>query len=181
MVANHILNFQPQIDFLTHWLVNSSSELQQLPHRHLPTWPRVTLFAIHDFISKFIEINGNPSLLYVTDCYRRHYDTQINEIIKITNKINPFILPRHHPLKNLHFTTPRPIPSILTHPFRSTLHRWVLTTTSYANTPPIQQIPLKDDYDDPSMLTSEGNFALTKSKLQSFDVKALDLSKRTFP
>jgi hypothetical protein len=32
-----------------------------------------------------------------------------------------------------------------------------------------------------SLASSEGNFALTKSKLQSFDVKALDLSKRTFP
>jgi hypothetical protein len=55
---------------------------------------RVTLFSIDDFTSNFIEINGNSSPFYVVDCYRRHYDTQINEIIKITNKINPFDLPR---------------------------------------------------------------------------------------
>ena len=47
-------------------------------------------FSIDDFTSKFIEINGNPSILHVIDCTRTHYDTQINEIIKITYKINPF-------------------------------------------------------------------------------------------
>ena len=29
-------------------------------------------------------------MLHVIDCTRTHYDTQINEIIKITYKINPF-------------------------------------------------------------------------------------------
>ena len=47
-------------------------------------------FSIDDFTPKFIEISGNPSFLYVIDCTRTYYDTQINEIIKITYKINPF-------------------------------------------------------------------------------------------
>jgi len=31
-------------------------------------------------------------MLHVIDCTRTHYDTQINEIIKITYKINPFTI-----------------------------------------------------------------------------------------
>src|SRR5436189_282117 len=53
---------------------------------------RITFSSIDDFTAKFIEINGNPSFFYVTDCYRKHYDTQINEIIKSTHKISTFTL-----------------------------------------------------------------------------------------
>ena len=64
----------------------------------LPSWAtrlRTTFSSIDDFTSKFIEINGNPSILYIIDCTRTHHDTQINEIMKITNRINLFILLRH--------------------------------------------------------------------------------------
>ena len=95
-------------------------ETAHLAHHHPPSWsrwPRFTFFSINDFTSKFIEINGNPSLFYVIDCYRRHYDTQIIEIIEITNKITIYMSPRHQPLKNLHFTHPCPNPSLQTHSF----------------------------------------------------------------
>ena len=61
---------------------------------------KIHFFSINDFTSKFIEINGNPSLFNVIDSYRRHYDTQIIEIIEITNKITLYMSPRHQPLKN---------------------------------------------------------------------------------
>jgi hypothetical protein len=35
-------------------------------------------FFSNNFTSKFIEINDNPSLFYVIDYYRKHYNTQIN-------------------------------------------------------------------------------------------------------
>ena len=66
------------------------------PHDH--HWPKRSLFLINESTSKFIEINGNPSSFYVIDCYRRHYHTQINKIIKITHKICIFVAPRQ-PLK----------------------------------------------------------------------------------
>jgi len=74
-------------------------------------------FSIDDFTSKFIEINGNPSILHVIDCTGTHYDTQINEIIKITYKISPFALPRHQPLKICFSLLTRPNPSMQRHPF----------------------------------------------------------------
>src|SRR5437762_3595389 len=92
-------------------------------------------FSINDFTSKFIEINDNPSLFYIIDCYRKHYNTQINKIIKITNKINLFILLYHQSLKNLHFIPSYPNPSILTYPFHSILHQRILMIINYANTP----------------------------------------------
>ena len=90
MVTNHIRDFQPQIYFLTLWLVSSSLKLQHLAHHNPPSWsrwPRFTFFSINDFTSKFIEINGNPSLFNVIDSYRRHYDTQIIEIIEINHAL----------------------------------------------------------------------------------------------
>ena len=55
--------------------------------------------SIDDFIIKFIEIRGNPFIFYVIYCIRTHYDIQIDEIIKITHKINTFVLSRHQPPK----------------------------------------------------------------------------------
>jgi hypothetical protein len=34
--------------------------------------PKSTFSSIDDFASKFIGINGNPSILYVIDCTRTH-------------------------------------------------------------------------------------------------------------
>ena len=65
MVANHILDFQPQIDFFVLWLVSSNSKCNKYREHHLPSWwvrSRITLFSIDDSNPKFIEINGNPSL-----------------------------------------------------------------------------------------------------------------------
>ena len=89
-------------------------------HHHLAsrwTRPRIIFFSFDDFTSKFIEINGNPSILHVIDCTRTHHDTQINEIIKITYKINPFTLPRHRLLKICFSLLTRPNPSMQRHPF----------------------------------------------------------------
>ena len=90
IVSNHILNFQPQTELLALWLASSESNC----NRHITTfrsWPlrrKVTFSSIDESTSKFIEINGNPFYFYVIDWYRRHYDTQINEMTKITYKID---------------------------------------------------------------------------------------------
>ena len=78
-------------------------------HRYLQKWSRIhfllmiiidqrrPFFLIDESTSKFIEINGNPSIFYVIDCYKTHYDTQINQIIKITHKISLLVLSCHQP------------------------------------------------------------------------------------
>jgi len=79
------------------WSVQT--QCNSYPHHHFFLHKQLDQEApfpsINNFTSKFIEINGNPSILYVIDCTRTHCDTQINEIIKITNRINLFILPHH--------------------------------------------------------------------------------------
>jgi len=94
----------------TNWLSQTligqfKLKLQGLHSPSRATWPRSTFSSIDDFTSKFIEIRGNPSVFYVIDCIRIHYDTQINKIIKITHKINTFTLLRHQLLKVLSHST----------------------------------------------------------------------------
>ena len=77
------------------WSVQTKSTIVVV--HHITTFhhdARIHFFSIDHFTPKFIEISGNPSFLYVIDCTRTHYDTQINEIIKIAYKISPFALPR---------------------------------------------------------------------------------------
>ena len=67
MVANHILDFQPQIDFSALWLVSSNSKCNG---SQLTVWPRIAFSSMDDITSKFIEITGNLSVFYVIDCIR---------------------------------------------------------------------------------------------------------------
>ena len=51
------------------------------------------------FHSKIHRNQWYSFFFYVIDCYIKHYDAQINEIIKSTYKISIFALPRHQLLK----------------------------------------------------------------------------------
>ena len=83
IVSNHILNFQPQTDSIGQFRI----KLQQA-HHHFLSWWKATFSSIDESTSKFIEINGNLFYFYVINRYRRHYDTQINEMTKIAYEID---------------------------------------------------------------------------------------------
>jgi len=91
-----------RLGILNSWCGQFKLKAQQVQDHHLLTWRRSTFSWIDDFTPKFIEIIGNPSVFYVIDCARTHYDTQINEIIKISHQIIMFILLRHHQILYIH-------------------------------------------------------------------------------
>src|SRR5437762_6118765 len=97
IVANQIINFQPPNRLLRALIGQPEATAPRSPHTVMG--PKSTFFSNIEFTSKFIEINGNPFILYVIDCTRTYYDTQNNETIKITYKISTFFLPHHQPLK----------------------------------------------------------------------------------
>ena len=61
--------------------------MQQLPHHqfllHDRHRPKSSISLINEYNSKFINFTGNPSDFNISDYYRTHYETQINENMKI--------------------------------------------------------------------------------------------------
>ena len=63
------------------WSFSSVDWSVALNIKHFFTHINQTLiFSMKPGASKFIEITGNPSIFYVSDCYRRHYRVRVKYV-----------------------------------------------------------------------------------------------------